>query len=140
MREDDISGSIPPRIKIRGILETVMRTSDRKINPILKKQIIFSFAQTLIDFKEPDKVEVFFKDFFNDSELETFAKRLAVAYWLKKGRSYSNIKENIKVSSATIATIQALMDKEGFKLAMNQMEAEEWANVWAKKIRKFVRK
>jgi uncharacterized protein YerC len=117
-----------------------MRTSDRKINPILKEQIIFSLAQTLIDLKEPDKVEVFLKDFFNDSELETFAKRLAVAYWLKKGRSYSNIKENIKVSSATIATIQALMDKEGFKLAIKQMEAEEWANVWAKKIRKFVRK
>ncbi len=33
MREDDISGSIPPRIKIRGILETVMT---KNLNYLIK--------------------------------------------------------------------------------------------------------
>jgi uncharacterized protein YerC len=115
-----------------------MRTSDRKINPILKNRIARTFAQTLSDLNDPDRVEIFLKDFFNDSELETFAKRLAVAYWLKKGRSYSNIKENLKVSSATIATVQSLLKTKGFKLAVKLMEAEEWANVWEKRIKKFV--
>jgi len=116
-----------------------MRISGLAVNPILKTQIAKTFAQTLADLDDPEEVEVFLKDFFNGSELETFAKRLAVAYWLKKGRSYANIKENLKVSSATIATIQALMDTPGFKLALKQMEAEEWANVWAERIKKFIK-
>src|SRR4030065_483264 len=110
-----------------------MRISDQKINPILKTQIIRTLAQTLADFKDPKDVEVFLNDFFNDSELETFAKRLAVSYWLRKGRSYSNIKENLKVSSATIAVIQSISKSAGMLLALKQMEAEEWANVWAEK-------
>ena len=115
-----------------------MRISSRIVNPILNNQIVKTLAQTLADFKDPKEVDVFLKDFFNESELETFAKRLAVAYWLKKGRSYTNIKENLKVSSATIATIQSLMETPGFKLALKQMEAEEWANVWAERIKKIV--
>src|SRR3989304_1595836 len=114
-----------------------MRTSTQKLNPSFKSQLIKTFAQTLLDFEKLDETEVFIKDFFNDAELETFAKRLAIAYWLKKGRSYANIMQNLKVSSATIASAQELMQKPGFKLAIKKMEAEEWANVWAKKIKKF---
>jgi len=31
------------------------------------------------------------------------------------------------------------MDTPGFKLALKQMEAEEWANVWAERIKKFIK-
>jgi len=116
-----------------------MRTSDRKLNPSFKNQLVKTFAQTLVDLKDPDEINTFLQDFFNDSELETFAKRLAIAYWLKKKRSYNNIKENLKVSSATIATIEKLMEKSGFVLALKKIEAEEWANVWAEKIRRVVK-
>lgn len=117
-----------------------MRLSQDKLHPSLKNQVIKTLAQTLTDFKDIDEAYTFLQDFFNESELETFAKRLSIAYWLKKGRSYTNIKQNLKVSSATIASIQASMDKPGIKLAIKKLEAEEWANVWAEKIRKFVRK
>lgn len=117
-----------------------MRTSTHKLNPSFKSQLIKTFAQTLLDLEKPEEAEIFLKDFFNDAELETFAKRLAVAYWLKKGRSYGNIKQNLKVSSATVAAVQSFMEMPGFKLAIKKMEAEEWANVWAEKIKKFVRK
>ena len=116
-----------------------MRISEHKIHTSLKNQIVKSLAQTLVDLKNQNEAEQFLKDFLNDSELETFAKRLAVSYWLKKGRSYSNIKENLKVSSATVATIQNLMGKSGFKLALKNLEADEWANVWSEKIKKFVK-
>lgn len=117
-----------------------MRTSDRKLNPSFKNQLVKTFAQTLVDLKDPKEINTFLEDFFNDSELETFTKRLAIAYWLKKGRSYSNIRENIKVSSATIASTEKLMKKPGFALALKKIEAEEWANVWAEKIQKFIKK
>jgi len=117
-----------------------MRISENKLNPSMKGQLIKTFAQTLIDFKSMDEMHGFLTDFLNDSELETFAKRLSIAYWLKKGRSYENIKTNLKVSSATIATIEKLSKKPGFANGIKKMEAEEWANVWAEKIQKFIKK
>ena len=117
-----------------------MRTSSLKLNPALKKQIGKTFSQLIADIKTPEEADVFFKDFFNQSEYETFIKRIAIAYWLKKKRSYSNIKNNLKISSATIATIQNTIDSEGIKLALKKIEAEEWATIWAEKIQKFIKK
>jgi TrpR-related protein YerC/YecD len=116
-----------------------MRTSDKKLNSALKSQVKKTLAQTLADLKDVNESDKFLQDFLTDSEYEAFAKRLAIAYWLKKGRSYSNIKNNLKVSSATIATVQGMMEKAGFKLAIKKIEAEEWANQWSEKIKKFIK-
>ena len=117
-----------------------MRVSENKLNSSLKNQLIKTFAQTLIDFKDTEEMHKFLVDFFNENELETFAKRLSIAYWLRKKRSYVNIKTNLKVSSATVATIEKLTKRPGFLLALKKMEAEEWANVWTEKIQKFIKK
>ncbi len=117
-----------------------MRTSSQKLNAALKKQITKTLLQAIVDLKNFDETNQFFENFLNESELETFAKRLAIAYWLKKGRSYTNIKENLKVSSATIASIQSQLDSPGFQLVLTKIEAEEWASNWAEKIQKFVGK
>lgn len=116
-----------------------MRTSDRILNPSLRNQILKTFLQLIVDIKDIKEAEICLPDFFNNGELETYAKRLAVAYWLKKGRSYANIKENLKVSSGTIAKVQKDLKKPGFQLALKKVEAEEWANVWSEKIRKIIK-
>lgn len=116
-----------------------MRISAKSLNPSLKKQIEEIFIQTISDLRDLAETRTFFYDFFNESEMEVFAKRLAVAYWLKKRRSYSNIKDSLKVSSATIAAMQTALNKPGFKLALKKIEAEEWANKWAEKIKKFIK-
>jgi len=113
-----------------------MRRSNLKINASLEKQIEKAFAQVLADLKTFQESYGFLKDFFKTSELEAYSKRLAVAYWLKKGRSYLNIKNNLKVSTATIAEIAGMMKKKGFSLGIRKLEAEEWASQWAKKIGK----
>jgi uncharacterized protein YerC len=117
-----------------------MRVSENKLSRFLKKEIIISLAQVLTDINEIEKMESFLRDFFTDTELETFAKRLSVAYWLKKKRSYVNIKTNLKVSSATIAEVSQTMKKKGFLEGIKKMEAEEWANKWAEKINKFIQR
>ncbi|AKM83058.1 hypothetical protein A2422_04430 [Candidatus Woesebacteria bacterium RIFOXYC1_FULL_31_51] len=116
-----------------------MRVSKKALNPYLQKEIINTFFQTISDLSNPEEIKIFLTDFLNDAELETFSKRLAIAYYLKKGRSYSNIKDNLKVSSATVAVIEKLLDTNGFKLALKKMEAEEWANQWAEKIKNIVK-
>jgi len=117
-----------------------MRISKHNLNRSLKKEIENTFIQLLADLNNKTKAEEFLGDFLTPAEMETFSKRLAIAYWLKKGRSYSNIKENLKVSSATIATVQNMMEKTGFQKGLKQVEADEWAVVWEQKIKKFVGK
>lgn len=116
-----------------------MRVSNKKLHASLYQELASSFAQLISDLKNADETKKFLEDFFNKNELETFIKRLSVSYWLKKGRSYQNIRENLKVSSATIASIQKITDKEGIKIAIKKMEADEWANQWSEKIKKFVK-
>jgi len=117
-----------------------MRVSGRKLDTILKNQIQKIFAQTISDIKSQDSAYEFLGDFLTDAEFESFAKRLAVAYWLKKGRSYTNIKNNLKVSSATIADVSTMMKKKGFTKAIKNLEAEEWATQWTEKIKKFAKR
>lgn len=115
-----------------------MRTSDRKLNRSLGSEIKRMLNQTIVDISSENESDKFLTSFLTDSEYETFAKRLAIAYWLRKGRSYANIKTNLKVSSATIASVQAMVDKPGFAQALKKIEAEEWAGQWADKIKKFL--
>lgn len=117
-----------------------MRTSKRPLNESLKDQITKTFASTLLGFKDLPEANAFLNDFLAPSELETYSKRLAIAYWLTKGRSYANIANNLKVSSATIAQVSQMMKKKGFALAIKKLEAEEWANQWEQKIKRFIRK
>ncbi|QLG69853.1 MAG: hypothetical protein CH104c_0622 [Candidatus Woesebacteria bacterium] len=114
-----------------------MRVSRQKLNPILREQIIKTFAQVIADLKDIKEAILFLNDFFMENELEAFAKRLAVGYWLKKGRSYSNIRDNLKVSSATIADVAFMYKNKGFDLGLKKIEAEEWATIWADKIKKI---
>lgn len=105
----------------------------------LQKEIVSTFFQTLEDIKNKKDFEIFFKDFFEDKELEIYTKRLAIAYWLKKKRTYQNIKTNLNVTTAEIKSVEEKLNTKGFKLALKHMEAEEWANVWNERIRRVIK-
>ena len=114
-----------------------MRISKQILNESIKKELYNTLAQAIADLHGKDETLQFLNDFFTASELEAFAKRLAVAYWLKKKRTYKNIKDKLKVSSATIASTDKDMKKLGFQIILKKIEAEEWADVWAERIKRF---
>lgn len=116
-----------------------MRVSKNKVNKSLENELFATLHQAVADLKSPREVQAFFEAFLSNAEYTTLAKRLAVAYWLDKKRSYGNIHQNLKVSSATIATIQNLMKESGVRITLQKIKAEEWANVWTKKIKQFVK-
>lgn len=117
-----------------------MQVSKRKINPRIEKQVFDIFYQVIADIKTSQEAEIFLKDILTKTELEALAKRLAVAHYLEKERTYDNIKRTLGVSSTTIAAVQEQMTKgEGFALALKKIQAEEWADSWADKISKLVR-
>lgn len=107
------------------------------MNLTLKKEIVRIFFQTFSDLKDQEKLEIFIKDFLTEEEMDKLTKRLAIIYWLRKDRGTENILENLKVSKKEIADAENLMEKEGVKAAIKNLEADEWANVWAVKIKKF---
>lgn len=96
--------------------------------------------QLVADIKSPTEAEHILTQVFSDVELSTLAKRIAVAYWLTNKRSYENIRQNLKVSSATIADIQQDLKKLGWKQALTKITADEWASKWEKRIRSFWKK
>ncbi len=109
------------------------------MNPSLKKQLFRTFVQMIEDLKDKSEIEKFLSDFFNEEELEKYVKRISIAYWLKKGRDEENIKRNLSATTKEIAEVKKMMKKEGFKLALKKMEAEEWADIWATRIKKVVK-
>jgi len=109
------------------------------MNPVLKREIVKTFFQTLTDLKDQGKLEIFIKDFLTEEEMDRLTKRLAIIYWLRKKRGTENIVENLKVSKKDISEAENFMQKEGVKAAIKNLEAEEWANVWAERIKKVVK-
>src|SRR3970282_3007847 len=99
-----------------------MKKTESPVNKTLAKEIKRLFIQLITDLDKAKDADLFFRDFLTAAEMDTLVKRLAIAYWLKKGRSYENIKKNLQVSSATIASVQTMMKSKVFKLAPGQVE------------------
>ena len=93
-------------------------------------------------FKTTKEVKTFLDDFLTKIESTTLAKRLMIALFLEKGKSYEFIKNNLKVSSATIANVDKMMTtgSHGFSLALKKIEADEWASKTAKRIASLFKK
>jgi len=91
----------------------------------------------LQDLRNPKEIETFLTDFFDEKELEKYVKRISIAYWLKKGRDNENIKRNLLATPTEISEAKKFLKKDGVKLAIKKIEADEWANQWADKIKKF---
>lgn len=117
-----------------------MQVSKQKLNKTIEKQIYSILYQLMSDINSPEEAEILLQDLLSDTERQVIAKRLAIAIFLDKGRSYENIKNTLKVSSATIASVQESMGNEGTQLALNKVKAEEWADEWAGKITSLVGK
>ena len=117
-----------------------MRTSSKKVNRNLAKQIGRLLYNVIADIHDPKEAELFLGVFLTKVELEALTKRLAIAYWLSKGRHYDNIKTNLAVSSTTVATMAGqIKKKKGLQLAIKKISADEWADQWADKIGHFMK-
>lgn len=111
-----------------------MKISEKRLNQNLLKQVLQVFYQTIADLKTPKEAEIFFKDFLSQTARVALAKKLAVAVFLDKKRSYQNIKKTLKVSSSTVAEVYKKLNTGGFQLALRKIKAEEWAEKWSKRI------
>lgn len=117
-----------------------MRTSDSPLDPDLEEEISHLLPQLLTDIHSEREMEIFLHDFFTKKEIQVFSKRLAIIYWLRRKRSYKEMKDQIKVSSATIASMQEVAVRPGIEIAWRVLEANEWAEKISSRIKRIVGK
>ena len=112
-----------------------MQISKKGIPLKTEVKIFPSLYQVLADLKKPEDVASFLEEVLSETERTVLAKRLAIAYWLNKNKSYDKIRQELKVSSATVANVQKWLEKsgEGLKLALKTIDADEWAGEMAGK-------
>ncbi len=111
-----------------------MRVSAQKLNQNIEEQCLRIFYQVFNDVRSTEEVKVLFEDLLSKIELQVLSKRLAIAIYLDKGRSYENIRQTLKVSSATIASVQDKMSSPGMLLALKKVKTDEWAQGWTEKL------
>lgn len=117
-----------------------MKKSTKAMNKQIEKQVYKILFQVLADAKTDFDMEEILKAVMTDGELNAVAKRLAIAVFLDKGQSYEHIKDVLKVSTATIASVAENMNKKGMQMAIQRVKAEEWADVWSIRLSRAIEK
>lgn len=117
-----------------------MQISSKKLNKILENQIRQMLVGVLCEVESPKVMEEILNDLLTETERVAMMKRMGIAIYLDKSRSYEDIKNNLKVSSATIATVAEGMGNPGVTEVVKRIKAEEWAVAWTDKISRGLRK
>ncbi|HUV72511.1 MAG TPA: YerC/YecD family TrpR-related protein [Clostridia bacterium] len=115
-----------------------MRLSSQKLNPSFEKEAQELLFQIVTDVKGKEEVVQLLTGILTESELISVAKRVATAKFLDEGLSYAEIREKLKISSATISQIQnQIQENPGFQIALEKIRIEQWASDWEGKIKSF---
>lgn len=117
-----------------------MQLSQSKINKTIENQLEKIFLGLLSETDNPEKIKVILGELLTETERLALIKRLGIAIYLDKSRSYEDIKTNIKVSSATIASVAERFGNAGWQEIIKMVKAEEWASEWSEKISKRFKK
>jgi uncharacterized protein YerC len=117
----------------------VVQISKRKLSRKQEEEIKDKLAQLIADLPSKEKAQLFLQDFLTETEYTSLAKRLAIIYYLASDKSYEEIKRDVKVSSATIASMQNLLENKssGIYVALKFLKADEWAQKWSQKLSGF---
>lgn len=111
-----------------------MQLSNNPLNKNIEKQLSEMMYGILAELRTPEEVKMVMNDVLTEGERMAILKRLGIAVYLDKGRSYEDVKNNIKVSSATIASVAENLGNSGWQEMIKRIKAEEWATEWTGKI------
>ncbi len=117
-----------------------MKKSSQPMNKKIETQVFKILYQVLSDAKSEVDTEIILKGLMSENELSAISKRLAIAVFLDKRQSYEHIKEVLKVSTATIASVSENMNKRGMQMALAKVKAEEWADAWSIRLSRALEK
>jgi len=101
------------------------------VKKLLSKQeqanLFVKLAKALTALRSAEEIAHFLKDLLSESEVLMLARRLQVAELLIDGRTYQQIRSEIKVSFGTIARVQTWLDLygEGYRTVAKRIAKRE---------------
>ena len=98
-----------------------------RIPKLAKKQrqeLMLALCNAIAQMKKADEAAKLLTDLLSPQEVEMIAKRLEIAKLLIEGKTYDQIRADIKTGYATIARINTWLNLsgEGFKLAFSRRQ------------------
>ena len=90
------------------------RLSRHKLTPTIKQRLVDDFFDILSDLNGNEQKN-FLNNLFTPTEMETFAKRLAILKGLRSDKTYWEIKDEVKVTGSTIAKMHNILSRAGEK-------------------------
>jgi len=79
----------------------------------VEERIFAVFLKTIADLKTPQEIKDFLDDFLSPVEKIMLAKRLAIAILLGKGYDYRSVREILRVTPGTIASVNLRLKYAG---------------------------
>jgi len=89
------------------------QVSKYQLSKQVEEEIKSVFAETLSLLSNKEDIFAFTDDFLSPTERIMLSKRIAIAMMLKKGYNYEIIKDILKVSQATIASVNLKLKYTG---------------------------
>lgn len=111
-----------------------MQVSSKKISLKKQAQLLEQLLVVIADLNNPKDVSLFFTNFFSATELNVFTKRLAILRALKQGKSYEEIKDELRVSSATISSMSELANSKAMEKVIKVIERDQKISALIEKI------
>ena len=111
-----------------------MQKSSKNLSNHLQESLFYQLTTVVADLHKSYEVDEFLKSFLTPTEQVVLAKRLAIARMLEAGYSYEEIRAELQVSSATIASVAVVMPSAGIQLALKKLRLDDWADKIASKV------
>ena len=100
--------------------------SKLKLNKKVQEDILKNLFISISKINKDELSKVFLEDLLTRTEKIVLAKRLAIALLLESGRSYSEIKDIVKVSASTISTVNnSLNNGKGYREIIKKLHSLE---------------
>lgn len=98
--------------------------SKRKLDQVVKKDVLNSFSYTIKELKTKKEVDEFLSSVLTDTERLMIAKRVLAAFLLRNNVEEKKIGSALKLTSATITRLKMWVNlrHDGFDLVFNKLE------------------
>ncbi|MFH1280643.1 MAG: YerC/YecD family TrpR-related protein [Candidatus Beckwithbacteria bacterium] len=116
------------------------QVSKYQLSKQVEEEIKSVFAETLSLLSTREDIFAFFDDFLTPTERIMLSKRISIAMMLKKGYNYEIIKDILKVSQATIASVNLKLKYtgKGYHQILNRIISQQKINKAFDKIENFI--
>jgi uncharacterized protein YerC len=109
------------------------------MNVTLRRQLERTLASALLNLETEEDARGFLSEFLTEREFLNLTKRFGVVYFLMKKKGDEDIKNNLKVGNLAILEGRKLLNRGSVKKILRRVDADEWAEKWAQKIRNITR-